>query len=110
MWQDSSFADGAVRRSRTEFVAMMCGNVVAWGGKLHSTITLSTVEAEYMAICAAAQEDLFLRHLLANFNIKPIGPTRMLEDNNGCIALATNPMTKEIPSTSTSDTTSLGSW
>jgi hypothetical protein len=61
MWQDASFADGDDRRSRTGFVVMMCGSVVAWGSKLQSTVALSTVEAEYMAICAAAQEALFLR-------------------------------------------------
>jgi hypothetical protein len=46
-----------------------------------------------MAICAAAQEVLFLRQLLTNLNLEPSGATRMLEDNIGCIALVTNPMT-----------------
>ena len=72
---------------------MMCGSVVAWGSKLQSTIALSTEEAEYMAICAAAQEALFLRQLLANLNLELPGATRMLEDDVGCIALATSPMT-----------------
>jgi hypothetical protein len=54
MWQVASFADGDDRRSRTGFVAMICGSVVAWGSKPQSTVALSTVEAEYMAICAAA--------------------------------------------------------
>jgi hypothetical protein len=63
-----------------------------------------------MTICAVAQEVLFLRQMFTNLNIKPSRPTRMLEDDNGCIALATNPMTKEKQSTSTSDTTSLRSW
>ena len=46
-----------------------------------------------MAICAAAQEVLFLRQLRANLNLEPSGATRMLKDNIGCIALATNPIT-----------------
>jgi hypothetical protein len=52
MWQDSSFADGDNMRSRTGFVAMMCGGTVAWGSRLQSTVALSTVEAEYMALYA----------------------------------------------------------
>jgi hypothetical protein len=92
MWQDSSFADGDNMRSRTGIVAMMCGGTVAWGSRLQSTVALSTVEAEYMARCASSQEVLFFRQLLTNFNMAPSGSTRMLKDNNGCMALATNPM------------------
>jgi len=33
MWQDSSFGDGDNMRSRTEFVAMMCGAPIVWGSK-----------------------------------------------------------------------------
>jgi len=65
----------------------------AWGRTLQSTVALSNVEAEYMAICAAAQEVLFLHQLLTRLNIKPAEPTMMFADNNGCIALATNTMT-----------------
>ena len=55
MWQDSSFGNGDRRRSRTGFIAMMCGAHVVRGSKLQSTVALSTVEAEYMAISAAVQ-------------------------------------------------------
>ena len=56
MWQDASFGDGDAIRSRTGFVAMMCGSVITWGGKLQPTVALSTIEAEYMAMSASAQE------------------------------------------------------
>ena len=71
MWQDSSFGDGDNRRSRTGFIAMMCGAPVTWGSKLQSTVALSTVEAEYMAISAAVQEVLFLRQLTTNLDHTP---------------------------------------
>jgi hypothetical protein len=60
-WKDSSFANGYNKRSRTGFVSMMCGGTVEWGSKLQSTVAISTMEAEYMALCASAQEVLFLR-------------------------------------------------
>ena len=64
-----------------------------WGSKLQSIVALSKVEAEYMAISAAVQEVLFLRQLITNLDHTPASSTRMLEDNIGCMALATNRMT-----------------
>ena len=93
MWQDSSFGDGDIKRSRTGFIAMMCGGLVVWGSKLQSTVALSRVEAEYMAISAAVQEVLFLHQLNTNLDHTPASSTRMMEDNIGCMTLATNPMT-----------------
>ena len=40
---------------------MMCGVATAWGSRLQPTVALGTVEAEYMALAAAAQEVIFLR-------------------------------------------------
>jgi len=93
MWHDSFYGDGENMRSRTKFLGMMCGGPVVWGSKLQSTVALSTAEAEYMAICASVQEVLFLRQLLADLDHAPSGSTRMLENNNGCKAMATNGMT-----------------
>ena len=51
-------------------------------------MALSTVEAEYMAVSAASQEVLVIRQLLSNLDIVSKFPTKMLEDNNGCITLS----------------------
>jgi len=51
------------------------------------------VEAKYMAISVTIQEVLFLRQIFTNLDHMPSRSTRMFEDNNGCMALATNPMT-----------------
>ncbi len=53
MWQDSSYGDGENIRSRTGFVKMICGGLLVWGSRLPSTVALSSIEAEYMACCAA---------------------------------------------------------
>ena len=66
---------------------------MVWGSKLKSTVAHSTEEAEYMAICVVVQEALFLRQILAHLDHAPSGSTRMLEDNNGCKAMATIDMT-----------------
>ena len=56
MWQDSSFGDGDARRSKTGYVAMICGSAIAWGSKFQPSVALSTTEAEYMALSATTQE------------------------------------------------------
>jgi len=91
MWKDSSFGNGEARRSRTRFVAMICGSAVAWGSnKLQSSVALSTAEAEYMALSATTQEVIFLRQLLTNQGEPLKGPTPIYADNERCEALATN--------------------
>jgi len=71
----------------------MCGDVVAWGSTFQSTVAMSTMEAEYMSLCAATQEDMFLRQLLTELSIALPLPTFMMEDGKGCIAFAKNSMT-----------------
>ena len=60
-WQDSSFADEPDGKSRTWYAMLTCGSIVAWGSRLQPTLALSTMEAEYMALCAATQEVVLLR-------------------------------------------------
>ena len=45
-----------------------------------------------MALCAAVQEAIFLRQLLSDLGFQQQHPTTILEDNQGCIALAKNPV------------------
>ena len=61
---------------------MMCGAATAWGSRLQPNVALITVEAEYMALAAAAQEVMFLRQLLTSVGIVERQPTRMFEDND----------------------------
>ena len=45
------------------------GCAVSWKATLHTTVALSTIEAEYMAITKACKEAIWLRGLLVdNFN------------------------------------------
>jgi hypothetical protein len=61
IWQDSSFADGVDRCSRTGFISIMSGGPVSWASKLQKSVALSIAEAEYMALSASSQEVMFLR-------------------------------------------------
>ena len=45
-----------------------------------------------MAVCAAVQEAIYLRQLLSDLGHKQDEPTVVFEDNQGCTALAENPV------------------
>jgi hypothetical protein len=51
------------------------------------------MEVEYMALCAATQGALFLRHLLTELSVVLKHPTSMMEDNKCCISYANTSMT-----------------
>jgi hypothetical protein len=83
-------SDKDTRRSTTGYVFMLCGGSISWTSKLQPTVALSSTEAEYMAACAAAQEAIFLRCLLADLGFPQSGPTTIFEDNQGCIYMSEN--------------------
>ena len=74
---------------------MIGGVPVSWKSKRQQTVALSTAEAEYMALSDASREVTWLRRILLNFNCEQVSPTVVFDDNQGCIALAKNPVEHE---------------
>ena len=70
----------------------MAGGAINWLSKKQATVALSTSEAEYVALSSAAQEAVWLQRLLADLRSAPSGPTLLMEDNQGAIAIARNPV------------------
>ena len=71
---------------------LMAKGPISWMSKKQPVIALSTSEAEYVAICAAAQEAVWLRRFLPDLKALPEDPTIIMEDNQGPIVLAKNPI------------------
>ena len=67
------------------------GGVITWSSKKQAVVALSTTEAEYIALSAAAQEAAWLQKLLLDLRMPP-QPLIIMEDNQGAIALANNPI------------------
>ena len=64
-------ADPQTRRSTSGYVFMMNGGPISWGSKAQPTVSLSSTEAEYEALCLATQEAVYLRELYNEFfNVK----------------------------------------
>ena len=90
-WSDASYAeDPDTRRSTTGWITFVGGNVISFKSQRQPLVTLSTTEAEYVALCSTVQEVCWLRQVLDDIGFTQEGPTVIHEDNQGCIMLSTN--------------------
>ena len=93
--QGYSYADWAGdtddRKSTSGYMFLIAGGPVSWKSRKHSTMALSTAEAEYVALSTATQECMWMQKLLSESGNPPDGPTTILEDNQSSIAMARNP-------------------
>ena len=80
-------------RSVSGYVFMLNNAAVSWRCKVQHCVALSTAEAEFLSLCEAAREAIYLRNLLADLQLPQSGPTVVLEDNQPCIHLVRNPVT-----------------
>ena len=83
--------DVDTRRSVTGFLFFLGCCLICWQSKQQVSVALSSMEAEYMAACAASQEAIWLRRLLREFGSLFTRPFTLLEDNAACISLSKNP-------------------
>ncbi|KAG2758699.1 hypothetical protein Pcac1_g29182 [Phytophthora cactorum] len=72
---------------------MLMGAPVSWGSKKQSSVSLSTSEAEYIALSLAIQEGKWIHRLLCEIlaAANETGPELMIrEDNQSCIKMTKN--------------------
>ena len=90
-YSDADWAgDIETRKSTSGYVFLLGGNPISWTSKKQPIVALSTTEAEYIALCLATQESVWLRQLLSHLKQKPNGPTIINEDNQGTICISKN--------------------
>jgi hypothetical protein len=87
VYSDADFAgDKTSRRSCTGHTAIFAGGAISWKSKLQKAVTLSTCEAELVALTAATQEAIWLSSMLDDLFIDH-EPLTIYEDNAAAIAL-----------------------
>ena len=92
-YADSDWASDLDNRlSTTGNVFLMSGGAVSWISQKQATVSLSTAEAEYVALGSATQETIWLRRLMTDLRVSQVKPTVIREDNQGAIAMAKNPV------------------
>ena len=90
---DANWAgDVDTRRSTTGYVFFLNSGVISWNSKRQPTVATSSTEAEYMSLYSATQEAIWLRLLLKDLERTDQVATKIFQDNQGCIALAKNPV------------------
>jgi hypothetical protein len=92
-YSDSDWAANIdTKRSTTGYIFYAAGGPISWKSKVQATVALSSTETEYMALTSSAQEATSLRKLQKAFKISIASPVLINEDNQGAIAISTNPV------------------
>jgi len=80
------------RQSTTKNKCLLSGGAISWLSKKQCVVSLSSTEAEYIALSTATQEVVYIRRLLSDLGVQHDKPTVFMEDNQGTIALDQNPV------------------
>ena len=90
-FSDSDYAsDPESRVSVSGWVIYFCGVLVAWQSKSQKSVTLSSSEAEYVALSEVAKNIKFIYMILESMGIKVELPIIVRVDNNGAIFMSEN--------------------
>ena len=91
-YSDASFAESHDQKSTSGSIVMVYGNPIAWISQKQKLVSLSSTEAEYIALCETSKLVLSIRNLLMDLNIEieKLTPITIFEDNIACIKLANN--------------------
>lgn len=86
-FSDSDWAgDPGTRKSTTGFIVFFAGGAVSWASRRQGCVSLSSMEAEYVALGETCQEVLWMKHLLKDLGEKQEEATVVHEDNQGCLS------------------------
>ena len=86
---DSNWGGPTERRlSRTGYAAVLNNGAIIFRSLMQKSQALSSAEAEYIALCAATQDAVYLTQMLQEHGMDLREPVLMLEDNQACIQLA----------------------
>eukprot|EP00253_Pinus_taeda_P030846 PITA_30846 len=92
-YTDEDWAGSVDDRIRTSGGAFFMGSrLVSWFSKKHSSITLSTAEAEYVALASCCTQLLWMMQTLQDFQITCTPPISILCDNTSVISISKNPV------------------
>ena len=83
-------ADTDTRKSISGGVFLQAGGPTCWSAKFQDTVSMSTTEAEYIALGKAGEQILWMYTALAEIGLGTPHPASLRGDNNGSIAIAEN--------------------
>ena len=90
-YADAAYANMDDYKLTSGYVFIAGGGTITWRSKKQTTIALSSMEAEYVALSEAGREICWLRNLYQELGYTQEFPTLLKGDNDGSIAKACNP-------------------
>jgi hypothetical protein len=92
-YTDADWAGSVSDRKSTSGCCFSLGSVmILWQSKKQSSMALSTVEAEYIVVCSASCEAIWLRKLLTDLFDLEMRETLIICDSQSCIKMTKNPV------------------
>jgi hypothetical protein len=82
--------DPSTRKSQSGYAFTLGNAAISWKSSLQKTVALSSTEAEYLALSAAAKDALFLRNLMGDLWPALAKTVTLFEDNQSTIKQASN--------------------
>lgn len=78
------------RKSNSGYIFKYRGACISWSCRKQNCVSLSSTEAEYIALAEACQEALWLRKLILDFELSEVQRITIFEDNQSCVKLVDN--------------------
>lgn len=87
-YADANWAEDRLdRKSNSGYIFQINGGTISWSCKKQTCVSLSSTEAEFIALSDACKEAIWIRQLLEDMKIHQNSPTVIFEDNQSCIRL-----------------------
>ena len=91
-YADASYNQDSDSRSYMGHVLFLNGGPIAWSATKCRLVGVSATELEYYSAKVCSSNIMWQRMLMQELGLTQSEPTPILEDNNGCIQLARNPL------------------
>ena len=90
-YSDADWAgDKEDRKSTSGSIFLLHGRAISWASKKQTSVALSTIEAEYVALSNASKDACWIKQLLKDLG-RPQDEITIKTDSQGAIALTKNP-------------------
>uniref|UniRef100_A0A1J3G9F4 Copia protein n=1 Tax=Noccaea caerulescens TaxID=107243 RepID=A0A1J3G9F4_NOCCA len=80
------------KKSTSGYVFTIGSSAFCWNSSKQKTVAQSTAEAEYIAVCSAANQAIWLQRLVNEIGFKAEKGVRIFCDNKSAIAIGKNPV------------------
>jgi hypothetical protein len=93
---DFDWVGSAEDRKSTSGMCFSLGSaMISWSNRKHKSVTLSTVEEEYMEACETCTEAVWITKLVSDLFDQTLESTIIYCDNQSCIRLSEHPVFHE---------------